>query len=435
MIGIDTLDQFRYNWFKHAKTNFELYINKFKGLPNLRFLEIGSFEGMYTLWLLENILTDTSSKITCIDTFEGNEERYFAGIDTNNLFSIFNDNISRYKDKVIILKGKSQEQLRKDEFRYPIYDFIYIDGSHRAPDTLEDIILSSRLLKPLGIMILDDYQWDFPVNDEIEHPKIAIDAFLSIFRKEYKLLSKNYQVVIEKLPKEDNNKKILGLSYYFDHYTNEIAKGNMTLEEFLEIEKIKRVVIDAGAAYENIQGFPVKQNGYFIQQYPDEFAEMVVYLHSLDRTFQYGIDIGIASGGATKLLRDFIDIKHTIVIDTGDHAHYVHWQRIKKELNSKLVADIVGNSRSHEVIESLVSYKGKIDFAFIDGDHNYEGVKADYFTILPLLTDKAILIFHDSKHDHFGIKRLVNELQKDERLKLLKDIQIRDGITIFEKIR
>lgn len=431
MIGIDILDQFRCDWFKHAKINFEIYLEKFKNKSNLRFLEIGSFEGMSTLWLLENILTDASCKITCVDTFVGNEERYWIGTDTSNIFHTFNNNISKHKDKVIILKGKSQEQLRRDEFRYPIYDFIYIDGSHRAPDTLEDIILSFRLLKPLGIMILDDYQWDFPVDDDIEHPKMAIDAFLSIFKKEYKLLLKDYQAVIEKLPEEDKNKKILGLGYYVD----EIAKGDMTLEKFLEIEKIKKVVIDAGAGYENIQGFPVKQNGYFIQQYPDEFAEMVVYLRHLNRTFQYGIDIGIASGGATKLLRDFIDIKHTIVIDTGDHAHYIHWQRIKKELNSKLVTDIIGNTRSHEVIESLKSYKGKIDFAFIDGDHSYKGVKADYFTILPLLVDKAILIFHDSRHDHFGIKRLVNELQKDERLKLLKDIQIRDGITIFEKIK
>lgn len=231
MVDTITLSEFRCDWFKHAKTNFETYLERFKDKSNLRFLEIGSFEGMSTLWLLENILTDASCKITCVDTFVGNEEKYWKGVDTNTISQTFNNNISKYKEKVTVLKGKSQEQLRKDEFRYPIYDFMYIDGSHRAPDTLEDIILSFRLLKPLGIMIIDDYQWDFPVSDDIEHPKIAIDAFLSIFRKEYKLLLKDYQVIIEKLPEDDKNKKILGLGYYID----EIAIGNMILEEFLEI--------------------------------------------------------------------------------------------------------------------------------------------------------------------------------------------------------
>lgn len=221
---------FRHDWFSNnTKKNFEAYLEKFKGKPNLRFLEIGSFEGMSTLWLLENILTDSSCRITCIDTFEGSEEHRLMGIDTNNLFDIFNNNISKYKDKVIVLRGKSQEQLRKEEFRHPIYDFIYIDGSHRAPDVLEDTILSFRLLKPNGIMIFDDYQWKFPVNDETESPKIALDSFLSIFRKEYKLLSKDYQIVIEKLSDDSRNKKTLGIGYYI----NEIANRRMTLENVL----------------------------------------------------------------------------------------------------------------------------------------------------------------------------------------------------------
>jgi hypothetical protein len=135
---------------------------------------------------------------------------------------------------------------------------------------------------------------------------------------------------------DNGNMQILA----FDYYVNEMAEGNKTLEEFLEIEKIKKVVIDAGAGYEHFQGFQVKHNGYFVQQYPNEFAEMVVYLRHLNRTFQYGVDICIASGGGTKLLRYFLDIRHTIVVDTGDRQQYVHWQCIKKELNSTLT-DII----------------------------------------------------------------------------------------------
>jgi hypothetical protein len=198
--------------------------------------------------------------------------------------------------------------------------------------------------------------------------------------------------------------------------------------------KIKQSIISSGSGYECNQGFPSIEGGYYIQQHPDEFAEVIMFLRSLGCSFQYGVDIGIASGGSTKLLRDFIDIKHTIIIDTGEHELYKHWDRIKKDVKSEIVLDILGSSTSDKTRQLLIPYKGKIDLVYIDGDHTYDGVKADYMMILPLLADRAILLFHDSKHDHYGIKKLVGELKSDNRVKFLTDIQIHDGIAIFESI-
>ncbi len=193
---------FRYNWFDiYTKKNFEKYLSIFKGIPDIKFLEIGSFEGKATIWLLENILTHSSAKITCIDTFEGSSEHKFRCINTKNLYDIFVKNTDIHKKKISVLIGKSQELLRREDMMSPIFNFIYIDGSHRASDVLEDAILSFRLLKKGGIIIFDDYQWKFPGRKEydIDSPRIAIDAFLSIFKEQYTLLSKEYQVVIEKL--------------------------------------------------------------------------------------------------------------------------------------------------------------------------------------------------------------------------------------------
>jgi len=188
---------FQYNWFEiSARDNFKKHLIKYKGLPELSFLEIGSFEGMATLWLLENILTHPTSKIICIDTFESSNEHKALNINTTNIESRFMDNIKQYRDKVTILKGKSQEIIRT----FPIsnnFDFVYIDGSHIAPDVLEDTILAFRLLKENGIIIFDDYEWRVGT-DEIEMPKIAIDCFLNIFKKELNVLEKGYQVIIEK---------------------------------------------------------------------------------------------------------------------------------------------------------------------------------------------------------------------------------------------
>jgi predicted O-methyltransferase YrrM len=189
--------EFQYNWFEiSGRANFEKYLTKYRGFQYLNFLEIGSFEGMATVWLLENILISPTSRIMCMDTFEGSNEQKTLSINTSNLETRFRNNISKYKDKITILKGLSQELLRT----LPVssaYDFIYIDGSHSAPDVLEDAILAFRLLKKGGTMIFDDYEWRFGT-DEIEMPKIAIDCFLNIFNKELTVLEKGYQVIIQK---------------------------------------------------------------------------------------------------------------------------------------------------------------------------------------------------------------------------------------------
>lgn len=41
-----------------------------------------------------------------------------------------------------------------------------------------------------------------------------------------------------------------------------------------------------------------------------------------------------------------------------------------------------------------------IDVLFIDGDHTYEGVKADFDAYLPLVSDGGLIAFHDIIDDH-----------------------------------
>jgi predicted O-methyltransferase YrrM len=187
---------FTVDWFSYNIQIWTHYLNSFKDRPNLRFLEIGSFQGRSTVWLLENILTNDSSIITCIDTFEGSIEHtlHFQN-DIKNLFDIFSHNISKFKNKVNIIKNKSQDALKKINEQY---DFIYVDGDHKASSVIEDAILSFPLLKKGGIMIFDDYLW-FQMKKFIDNPKVAIDAFLEIYADKIIILYKNHQVIIEKL--------------------------------------------------------------------------------------------------------------------------------------------------------------------------------------------------------------------------------------------
>jgi predicted O-methyltransferase YrrM len=186
---------FTVDWFSHNIPSWDIYLNNFKNKPNLNFLEIGSFQGRSTVWLLENILTDENSSITCIDTFEGSIEHHiYLKNELINLFEIFVHNVSTFKNKINIIRGKSQEVLK---LLNESYDFIYIDGDHTAVSVIEDAILSFSLLKKGGIMIFDDYEW-LVMNNYIDNPKPAIDAFLEIYANKITLLYKDYQVIIKK---------------------------------------------------------------------------------------------------------------------------------------------------------------------------------------------------------------------------------------------
>jgi predicted O-methyltransferase YrrM len=177
---------FTVDWFGLNIGVWQQMLSPWAGKPNLVFLEIGCFEGRATIWLLGNILTSKTSKIHCVDIFEGDYEQRFD----------HNMKVAKCEDQVTKVKGYSQEALRKLPLNH--YDFIYVDASHVAPDVLEDAILSFSLLKSEGIMIFDDYEWD-QSNDEYLVPKMAIDAFLRVYSRKYELLHKGYQVVVKKI--------------------------------------------------------------------------------------------------------------------------------------------------------------------------------------------------------------------------------------------
>jgi predicted O-methyltransferase YrrM len=99
-----------------------------------------------------------------------------------------------------MIKAYSSPALRESGWRPEAFQFIYIDGSHKAPDVLEDAVLSFPLLAKGGVMIFDDYPWLSGTPDIPESmPAIGIDAFLSAFRGRLRLLHQGWQVAVTKL--------------------------------------------------------------------------------------------------------------------------------------------------------------------------------------------------------------------------------------------
>jgi hypothetical protein len=190
--------EFTHDWFSGNIPIWKRHLRHLQGQPGVRMLEIGVFEGRSTVWLLQNLLTGPEARLDCIDTFAGGSEHHAQGIDMGSVERRFDTNIRRAggESRVMKLRGASRQVLRTLDLE--AYDAIYVDGSHQAPDVLEDAILAFHCLKHGGILIFDDYgwQWEWP---ELWSPRLGIDAFLYVYRERLELLHKEYQVLVRKL--------------------------------------------------------------------------------------------------------------------------------------------------------------------------------------------------------------------------------------------
>ncbi len=172
---------FTTDWFCGNEKRFSKNLAHLEDTP-CRLLEIGCYEGRATVWLLEHIATHPDATINCIDVAEQTSFR-------QNILA------ARSPEKVRLEIGRSRNLLRLCPENS--FDFVYVDGSHETVDVLEDAVLSFRLLKRGGIMGFDDYKWkDRTFPGAI--PKLAINAFLSIYRRKITVLMKDYQVWIRK---------------------------------------------------------------------------------------------------------------------------------------------------------------------------------------------------------------------------------------------
>lgn len=153
--------QFTEDWFSHHIPIWQVLLQPIAHAAGLRFLEIGSYQGMSACWLLDQVLTHPTTHLTCIDP---------------NFQVLFQKNIDKTgsADRVDRLMGNSHALLAT--LKAVDFDLIYIDGCHLADHVKRDAELAWLLLKPGGLMIFGNYEWQdpaFPGQD----PKIGIDAF------------------------------------------------------------------------------------------------------------------------------------------------------------------------------------------------------------------------------------------------------------------
>jgi len=194
---------FSRDWFSHNIESWRRWLAELAGRPGIRALEIGSFEGRATTWLLENVLTDETSRIDCVDPFRKDYYRRFLS------------NVATWRHRVTVHRGLSDKVLPTLK---GAFDFIYIDGDHRPFAILSDAVHAWPRLKVGGILIFDDYlfvphEFDRQLNGEwsekrarrqiarhrAQCPKTAIDGFLAAMTGQYVVLGQGYQLALRKL--------------------------------------------------------------------------------------------------------------------------------------------------------------------------------------------------------------------------------------------
>jgi predicted O-methyltransferase YrrM len=179
----------------HFRTWMDL-LGPRRELP-LRVLEIGSWEGRSALFFLNYL---PRSQLTCVDTFGGNLEHHrdpwFAAL-VPEAEQKFDANTAAFAARIEKRKGSSTDVLPQLGIESRRFEVAYIDGSHLAKDVYSDAALTWPLMAPTGILIFDDYEFDLN-ETELERPKLGIDAFLTAIEGQYRLIHKDYQVVIAK---------------------------------------------------------------------------------------------------------------------------------------------------------------------------------------------------------------------------------------------
>jgi len=183
------------NWFEMtAKQNFESQLLPLAGKFNLRFLQIGAFTGDATVWLVDNILTQSNSVLEDVDIWTGSDEQEHKDMDWEDVERVYDSRIA-FRPNVIKYKMLSTGYLKS--LAEPTFDFIYIDGDHTAEGVLRDALLAWRLLKPGGIIAFDDYLWEDPRGIAYQ-PKWSIDTFVAIVKDDSEILISNSQVWLKK---------------------------------------------------------------------------------------------------------------------------------------------------------------------------------------------------------------------------------------------
>jgi hypothetical protein len=186
--------------------------------------------------------------------------------------------------------------------------------------------------------------------------------------------------------------------------------NNSNLQELQDQSYLENLIIKLGFNNEILREQPliVKENGggLLIWQYPNQFSKYLCLLQK--QNVSSYIEIGCRWGGTFVLtheyLKRFNNINKSVAIDIID-SPVIEYCNLNTETQFLKL-----DSKSEEFKNYIQS--NYFDIIFIDGDHDYEGVKNDYEVSK---NNGRIFVFHDIVNDVCpGVVNFWNEIKTNE---------------------
>jgi predicted O-methyltransferase YrrM len=164
----------------------------------IRILEVGSWQGGSTLWLLDQVVAERGGSITCVDTWEGSSEHGFLRTMGLQLEELFDANINRSGHGLHVEKRKGRSQDVLPQLAGRLFDFVYIDGAHEADLVLQDALNGHPLVAPGGFLLFDDLAYSFA--DAKQNTIHGINTFLELAGEAYDEIDRGAQLLLRRRP-------------------------------------------------------------------------------------------------------------------------------------------------------------------------------------------------------------------------------------------
>ena len=155
------------------------------------------------------------------------------------------------------------------------------------------------------------------------------------------------------------------------------------------------------------------------------------------------LEIGLGTYGSTHFLWRMIFNK-TITIEYQKHRIFTFTENMNKfynkfvlnDLKSKFIFGLSHQTTSVEKLDKILKGE-KLDLLFIDGDHTYRSVLADWLIYKNFVSKGGIIAFHDcvGNDDGFGVPKLLKKIKSfDSKIKLKKIVNSKNfGIAYYYK--
>lgn len=123
------------------------------------------------------------------------------------------------------------------------------------------------------------------------------------------------------------------------------------------------------------------------------------------------LEVGAMYGGT---LWHWLAIAPHVVVVDDEMRNAAEWEKWADDADAQL--DLLQGSSQDPALVEQVRELGPYDFIFIDADHRYEPVKADWENFRGMIAPGGVFAFHDTQHvgdPTYGVERLWGEITRE----------------------